>query len=188
MPAGWAQYTNDASGLTRFGVTQAVDVSGQTGSGQGSLEGDVVDVGGTSINAYAWQITPLPADQQVSAALLVPSPDTTNGVPAELLARASGLDGSAPTFYYASLQVLVSTLGHASGGINPMERAWDASQSLADVEVSAEIYLATTTMVEVFARGSNLGAAGSNGNDGGTYYALRLIGRVLSGLPSILAI
>jgi hypothetical protein len=86
LPAGWAQWGTPGAAIA---VTASASVSRPNALGV---------TGGTPDSARAWYGTAQPADVQVSAAI-----DLTSLIPAQVFARGSGLNGTAPSFYAVSV-------------------------------------------------------------------------------------
>jgi hypothetical protein len=82
LPVGWSQWS---SGGGAFAVSAAREVSGSDG---------LASYGASSTTSRAWVTSPQPADIQVSASILV-----DGLVPAQIILRGSGLNGSSPTYY-----------------------------------------------------------------------------------------
>jgi hypothetical protein len=88
LPAGWTQYSS--TGSPAFAVAAGTALSGANGlTATANL---------SSLSARAWMQTAVPADVQVTAAVLVNSL-----IPAQVLARGSALNTATPTYYALSL-------------------------------------------------------------------------------------
>jgi hypothetical protein len=88
LPAGWTQYASDGS--TAFTVSNVTALSAPNGL--------AVNAGISWLSARAWMLAAQSSDVQVSSAVLLNSL-----IPAQLLARGSGLDTSTPSYYALSL-------------------------------------------------------------------------------------
>jgi hypothetical protein len=88
LPAGWAQYTSNGS--TAFAVSSAASLSPGNGL--------AMTAGVSGLSARAWLTAAQPADVQVTAAVFLNSL-----IPAQVLARGSGLDTATPTYYALSV-------------------------------------------------------------------------------------
>src|SRR5207302_4655931 len=88
LPSGWAQYSN--TGTAAFGVSASQALS--------PANALAVTAGTSGLSARAWLTAAQPADVQVSAAVYLNSL-----IPAQVLARGSGLAGTTPTYYALSL-------------------------------------------------------------------------------------
>jgi Bacterial Ig domain len=84
MPTGWAQWSSDGS--TAFAIAPGLALS--------TPNGLAATAGTSRLSAQAWQITPQPADLQVTSAVYLDSL-----IPAQVLARGSGLGTATPSFY-----------------------------------------------------------------------------------------
>jgi hypothetical protein len=88
LPAGWSQSSSDGS--SAFGV--------EAGTALSPSNGLAVVANTSSVSSRAWLQASQPADVQVTAAVLANSL-----IPAQVLARGSGLDTTAPSYYALAL-------------------------------------------------------------------------------------
>ncbi|HEY7423861.1 MAG TPA: Ig-like domain-containing protein [Gemmataceae bacterium] len=89
LPAGWSQWSS--SGVNAFAVSSSVALSTPNSLAVSSPMG-------SGLNARSWINTVQPADMQVSAAVYLNSP-----IPAEILARGTGLNTNVPSYYAVSV-------------------------------------------------------------------------------------
>jgi hypothetical protein len=89
LPAGWSQWSN--IGTNAFAVSSA-----QSLSAPNSLS--VNSPTGSGLNARAWISTTQPANEEVQSAVYLNQP-----IPAEILARGTGLDTTSPSYYAVSI-------------------------------------------------------------------------------------
>jgi hypothetical protein len=103
LPAGWVQWSNTPT--ASFAVSSARSLSAPNGL--------AVQAGLSQASVRTWTVTPLPADVDVGAAVYL---DTL--IPAQILARGSGLDTAAPSYYAVSVtRNLQVQLVRAVGGV-----------------------------------------------------------------------
>jgi hypothetical protein len=90
LPAGWSQWSS--TGTNAFAVSSA-----QSLSSPNSLAASSPTASGQ--NALAWINTAQPANEEVQSAIYLNSP-----IPAEVVARGSGLNTTSPSYYAVSIK------------------------------------------------------------------------------------
>jgi hypothetical protein len=169
LPAGWSQWSS--TGMSPFAVSSA-----QALSAPNSLA--VSSPTASSLNARSWLDIAQPADVEVNSAVYLNTP-----IPAEILARGTGLNTTAPSYYAVSVTqgLDLKLLAVANG----------STTTLGEVR-SANWFANQWACVTLFANGDNLRAqversdTGQYLNSSGQWqtsqcWALNLIDSAISG-------
>jgi hypothetical protein len=169
LPAGWSQWSS--TGTNAFAVS-----SSQALSAPNSLA--VSSPTASGLNARSWLDTTQPADVQVSAAVYLNTP-----IPAEILARGTGLGTTTPSYYAVSV----------TQGLDLKLQAVENGTTTTLGEVKSANWLANQwASVTLFTNGDNLRAqvqrddTGQYLNSSGQWqtspaWALNLIDTAISG-------
>ena len=145
LPAGWSQWSSTGANAFAVSSDRALSVPNSLAASSPLASG---------LNARAWLDAAQPSDVQVDAAVYL---DTS--IPAEVLARGTGLDTTAPSYYAVSL----------SQGLDLQLLRVDSGTTTTVGEVRSASYFANQwTCVTLFANGNNLRAQVQR-NDTGQY-------------------
>jgi hypothetical protein len=132
LPSGWSQYASNGS--SPFSV--------ETGTSLSAPNGLQVVANTSSLSASAWLTAAQPADVDVTAAIFLNAL-----IPAEIVARASGLNTATPTYYALSLtrgldlQLIRVVNGNATVLANLQSASW-----FSGIWVRASLYVSGTNI------------------------------------------